>query len=103
MLTTEDLTRNLATQYLSGSADINMLGCYYPAGRNFHWNLYFAISLVANSLNLNYAYYYDFRNLSVIAYMIEIRKSKFANVVFFMNLTNLRHAAKLNSLYIFIL
>ena len=37
---------------------------------------------MANSLNLNYAYYYDFRNLSVKAYIIGFRKSKFAYVEF---------------------
>ena len=39
---------------------------------NFHWNLNFAFSLMANSLNLNSAYYYTFRNLSMKASMIEI-------------------------------
>ena len=46
----------------------------------FHWNLNFAISLMANSLNFNSAYYTSFRNLSIIAYIIEIQKSKFANI-----------------------
>ena len=32
----------------------------YPTGRNFHLNLNFAISLMANSLNLNSAYYFIF-------------------------------------------
>ena len=35
---------------------------------NLHWNLNFAISLNAISLNLNSAYYYIFRNLSMIVY-----------------------------------
>ena len=39
----------------------------------FDWNLNLAISLMVNSLNLNSAYYYIFRNLSMIAYMIEIQ------------------------------
>ena len=43
----------------------------------FHWNLIFAISLMANSLNLNSAYFYIFRNLSMIAQMIEIQEYKF--------------------------
>ena len=37
---------------------------------------------MANLLNLNSAYNYVFRNLSMIAYMIEIQKSKFANIYF---------------------
>ena len=37
---------------------------------------------MANSLNLNSAFYYIFRNLSIIAYIIEIQKSKFANIKF---------------------
>ena len=37
---------------------------------------------MVNSQNLNSAYYYIFRNLSMIAYVIEIHKSKFANVYF---------------------
>ena len=49
--------------------------CTYEATlqeENFYWYLNFAFSLMANSLNLNSAYYYTFRNLSMIAYMIEI-------------------------------
>ena len=34
---------------------------------------------MANSLNLKSASYYILRNLSMIAYIIEIQKSKFAN------------------------
>ena len=52
----------------------------------FHWNLDCAISLMANSLILNAAYYYMFRNLTMIAYtctcIIEIQKSKFTNTQF---------------------
>ena len=44
------------------------------------WNLNFAISLMANSLNLNSTDYNTFRNLSMIAFVIEIQKSKFANI-----------------------
>ena len=47
---------------------------------NLHWNLNFAISLMVNSLNSNSAYDTIFINLSMIAYMIEIQKSKFANI-----------------------
>ena len=70
----------------------------------FHWNLNIAISLMANLLNLNSAYYI-FRNLSMIAYMTEIQKSKFAIILIFnsVNLNNLSQAAKLNSVYILIL
>ena len=50
---------------------------------SFHWNLNFAISLMAKSLDLNSSNYYIFRNLSMIAYMIEIQESKFANIKFF--------------------
>ena len=45
--------------------------------RNFHWILNCAILLTANSLNSNSAYYYILRNLSMIAYVFEIQKSKF--------------------------
>ena len=44
------------------------------------WNLNFAISLMANSLNLNSTDYNTFRNLSMIALVIEIQKSKSANI-----------------------
>ena len=37
---------------------------------------------MANLLNLNSAYYFIFRNLLMIAYKIEIQKSKFANILF---------------------
>ena len=45
------------------------------------WNLNFAISPMAYALALISisAYYYIFRNLSMIAYINEIQKSKFAN------------------------
>ena len=44
------------------------------------WNLNFAISLMANSLNSNSVYYYILRNLIMIASIFEIQKSKFANI-----------------------
>ena len=47
---------------------------------HFYWILNFAISLMANSLNLNSAYYYIFRNLLMMANIIQIQKSKFANI-----------------------
>ena len=37
---------------------------------------------MANSLNLNFADYFILRNLSMIAYIIEIEKSKFINLSF---------------------
>ena len=46
----------------------------------FYWNLNSAISPMVNSLNLNSVYYYTFRNLSTIVYMIEFQKSKFAKI-----------------------
>ena len=46
--------------------------------KNFNWNLNFAISLMANLLNLNSGYNYMFTNLSMIAYIIANQKSKFA-------------------------
>ena len=58
------------------------------------FNVNFAISLLANWLNLNSAYYEIFSNLSMIAYIFEIQKQ---------NSTNLSQVAKLNSVYIFIL
>ena len=47
---------------------------------NFHGNLNFAISPMTNSLNFYSAYYYIFRNLSMIAYLIEFQQLKFANI-----------------------
>ena len=37
---------------------------------------------MVNSLNFYSEYYYIFGNLSIIAYIIEIKKPKFANVYF---------------------
>ena len=37
---------------------------------------------MANKLSFNPAYYSIFRNLSVIAYIIDFQKSKFANILF---------------------
>ena len=42
--------------------------------------LLMASSLMASPHNLNSTYYYIFRNLSMIAYMAEIQKSKFTNI-----------------------
>ena len=47
---------------------------------NFHWNFNFAILLMENSLSLNIAHLKIFINLSMIAYVIQIQKSKFANI-----------------------
>ena len=49
----------------------------YPTRTKFslsHWNLNSDISLMANSLNLNSVYFYIFRNLWMIAYIIEIHR-----------------------------
>ena len=62
---------------------------------SFPWNIYFAISVMAKSLDLNSACYYIFRFPSMIVYMIEFHESKFANIKFFV--------AKLNWVYISIL
>ena len=42
----------------------------------FHWNLNLANGKFAE---FEFTYYYIFRNLTMIAYTIEIQKSKFAN------------------------
>ena len=52
----------------------------YSTGRKFSLDLNFTNSLMANLLNLNSALYCTYRNLSMKAYMIEIQKSKFANI-----------------------
>ena len=57
---------------------------------NFHWTLKFAILLMENPLNLNSAYSYIFRNLSMIAYIIEIQKNQNLLILNSVNLTNLR-------------
>ena len=54
------------------SAHKIMLLFLYPTERNFLWEFNFAISLMANSLNLNSTYYYIFSNLSLVTYIIEI-------------------------------
>ena len=46
---------------------------------NFHSNLNLAISLMANSLNFDSANYKIFKNLSMMAYITIIQKSKYAN------------------------
>ena len=43
---------------------------------NVHWNLNFAILLMAQFAKLKFR----FRNLSMIAYIFETQKSKFANI-----------------------
>ena len=48
----------------------------------FHWNLSFAFSLMANSLNLNPVYYYTLRNLLLLNLIIKNQQSNFANVKF---------------------
>ena len=48
----------------------------YPAGREFHWKLNFTITLMANSLNLNSTNFLILKNLSKMAYIAKIHKSK---------------------------
>ena len=55
-------------------------------------------SLMVNLLNSNYVQYSTSRNLSMIAYIIKIKKSKFVNI-YSVNLANLSRVAKLNSVY----
>ena len=43
---------------------------------NFHWNLDFTVSLMANYLDTYSVYYHIFRNLSMTAYIIEILEIK---------------------------
>ena len=52
---------------------------------------------MANLLNLISAYYYIFRDFLMTAYMIEIQKSKFANI-YFCEFNDLRQVTKLNSI-----
>ena len=57
-----------------------MLGDFvtkYYTVRKISLEFKFDILLIANSLNLNSAYYYIFRNLFMIAYITEIQRSKF--------------------------
>ena len=71
--------------------------------KDFHPNKNFAISLMANSLNLNSIYLLlYFRNLSSIAYIIEIKNQK---LLIFISLksTNLIKVANLNYVYILIM
>ena len=79
----------------------------YPSGRKF--SLRFKFRDFANGIfaKLKFAYYFIFWNLSMIAYIIEIQKSKFSNIKLnsddSVNLTNLSQVAKLNSVFIFTL
>ena len=71
--------------------------------KKFHSNLNLAISLTANSLSFNSANYKIIKNLSMMAYITKIQKSKFANIWFPEFDHSLEKVAKLNSMYIFIL
>ena len=53
---------------------------------------------MANSLNLNAAYHYIFRNLSMMAYIIEIQ-----NLLVFHDFDQSEPGRLINSVYIFIL
>ena len=50
--------------------------------QDFHRNLNFAISFVANSQNLNSTDDLSFRNVQLTAYRFEIQNAKFANMKF---------------------
>ena len=67
-----------------------------------HWNLNLVISLMANSLYFNSAYYFILGNFSMIACIIEIQiqNLRTSNPV---NLTDHSQVAKLNSAFSFIL
>ena len=58
---------------------------------NFHWNFNFAISLMENSVSLNFANDDIFKNLSMIAYVIENQNSP---ISFTVNLTKPGHLMK---------
>ena len=49
---------------------------------SFHWNLNFAISPMADSLNFSSATWKIFKNPSMLAYITKIQKSKLANIYF---------------------
>ena len=53
---------------------------YTLQGEYLHWNLNFAILLMTNLLNFNSAKSYIFKNLSMMAYITKIHKSKFATI-----------------------
>ena len=49
---------------------------------NFQMNLNFVISLMANTLNFNAVYFFViFKNVSTIAYILNIQKSKLSNKI----------------------
>ena len=76
------LLRNCGIVHETISFPVTVMVVTYPTQKNFHRNLNLAISLRTNSLYLTSAYYYIFKNFSMIAYLIEIQKSKFANILF---------------------
>ena len=82
---------------------VNCLGLYTLQEENFYWNITFTISIVANSLNLNSAYYYIFRSLSMIGYLWLKFKNQNTLALNSVNLTKLSRFDKLNSVIIFIL
>ena len=60
----------------------NSASCIPKQEKKFYWNLNLAISLMADFLNLNFAYYYYiFRNLSMTVYVTGIQKSALANIL----------------------
>ena len=52
----------------------------YPTVRKFSLEFDFRCFANGKLLYLNAAYYYIFESLSIIAYMTEIQKTKFANI-----------------------
>mgnify|MGYP001796284869 CR=1 FL=1 len=57
--------------------------CYTLQEKNFHWNLNFAMSLMPNSLVLNFAYYNIIIKLSMADNIKKFQKSRLANSLFY--------------------
>ena len=86
---------SLCSHSLRKLGNSTMMHCLYTLQEeNFHWILNYDSSLMENSPNLNSLYYYVFGNFSMIAYIIEIQKSR---IFTSMNFINLSQVAKLSS------
>ena len=72
------LLKNFHQHYSQVLDNENNIYKHYPTRRKF--SLEFKFRYFANSLNLNSTINYIIRNLSMIAYVIEIQKSKFASI-----------------------
>ena len=75
----------------------------YPTGRKFSMGFKFCNFANGKIAKFRFACYFIFRNLSMIAHIIEIQKSIFSNIKLnfnSVNLTNLSQIARLNSVYI---